>query len=497
MEKCKFCQAELEEMTVCPSCGKDNAEEAVVAEETAVEETAISETEAAAETSGEVADIKPGKKSSPALVAALIIVILALAALMVGLVVSGMKESPIGAPAADQQMADPTVGITDGTTASVPEATSPEGDGDPTSPQCKGTYSAPNDEVLAAKDTVVATAGEFQLTLGELQMYYWQEVSGFLNQYGSYASYYGLDLTQPLDTQMCMVQEGMTWQQYFLFSALNSWHTYQALDAEAELTGYEMPADYAEDLATMPERLDEQATMGGFDSAQSLMTFNVGSGPSIEDYLRFMEIYYHGYNYYNDFYQNVTATPDEIEAMFAEHEEEYAANGLTKETKAVDVRHILIYPEGATSETVRTETFSEEAWAAGKANAQAILDQWLAGDATEESFAALAGEFTQDPGSATTGGLYTDVYEGQMVQNFNDWCFDPARQIGDYGIVETEYGYHIMYYSGEEFLWQQTVEQDVISTKTNDMVNAALEKYPLTVSYDKIMLSLAEAYRVG
>ena len=183
--------------------------------------------------------------------------------------------------------------------------------------------------------------------------------------------------------------------------------------------------------------------------------------------------------------------------MFAEHEDEYAANGLTKETKSVDVRHILIYPEGATSENVRTETFPEEAWTAGEANAQAILDQWLAGEKTEESFAALAGEFSQDPGSAANGGLYTGVYVGQMVQNFNDWCFDPARQVGDYGIVRTEFGFHIMFYSGEEFLWTKTVEQDVISTKTNDMVEAALANHPLVVYYDKIMLSLAEAYRAG
>ena len=38
MKTCKFCQAELaENETVCPSCGKDNAEE-VAAEEAPVEE---------------------------------------------------------------------------------------------------------------------------------------------------------------------------------------------------------------------------------------------------------------------------------------------------------------------------------------------------------------------------------------------------------------------------------------------------------------------------
>ena len=35
-----------------------------------------------------------------------------------------------------------------------------------------------------------------------------------------------------------------------------------------------------------------------------------------------------------------------------------------------------------------------------------------------------------------------------MVSAFNDWCFDSARKAGDTGIVETEYGYHVMYFVG-------------------------------------------------
>ena len=33
-----------------------------------------------------------------------------------------------------------------------------------------------------------------------------------------------------------------------------------------------------------------------------------------------------------------------------------------------------------------------------------------------------------------------------MVTEFNDWIFDEARKPGDTGIIETTYGYHIMYY---------------------------------------------------
>ena len=497
MEKCRSCQAELEEgVTVCPVCGKDNAEApAEQTSEVPAQEGPKAEKPLSAE-------IVPGKKASPALIAAMIILIVALAAAMVALVIGGMDKAALEMkePTAGQVITETVTDDTDPQDTVIQETeppTVPEGNGDPTSVSYKGTYTVSSEDVVANKDTVIATAGDFELTIGQLQIYYWQEVSGFMNQYGYYASSYGLDLTLPLDAQFCPVMEGLTWQQYFLYSALNSWHSYQALDAEAEEQAFPLPQEYVDQLDGLSELLEEQAANAGFDSAQGLMTYNVGSGPDLEDYAEFMEIYYHGYAYFNDFYTNVTASEEEIEEMFALHEEEYAEVGLTKETKTVDVRHILIYPEGATSETIRTETFSEEAWAAGKASAEAILEQWLAGDKTEESFAALAGEHSQDPGSAASGGLYTDVNEGMMVTNFNDWCFDPARQVGDYGIVETEFGYHIMFYSGETFLWTQTVEQDVISQKTNDMVDAALAKYPLTVYYDRILLSMAEAFRVN
>ena len=114
-----------------------------------------------------------------------------------------------------------------------------------------------------------------------------------------------------------------------------------------------------------------------------------------------------------------------------------------------DVRHILVAPEGGTYDSnTGATTYSDEEMAAAKATAEELLAQWQAGEATEESFAALANEKSAD-GDGTTGGLYTDIYPGQMVTNFNDWCFADGRKTGDTGIVETEYGYHIMFYSAD------------------------------------------------
>ena len=108
----------------------------------------------------------------------------------------------------------------------------------------------------------------------------------------------------------------------------------------------------------------------------------------------------------------------------------------------VDVRHILIMPEEA-----EDGTSDEAAWAAAKAKAEEILNEYLAGEMTEEAFSVLAQEHSED-GNASLGGIYENVYKGQMVSEFENWCFDETRQEGDTGIVETEFGYHIMYFCG-------------------------------------------------
>ena len=103
------------------------------------------------------------------------------------------------------------------------------------------------------------------------------------------------------------------------------------------------------------------------------------------------------------------------------------------------MRHILIQPEEGSD--------IPDAEAAQK-KAEEIYALFLA-EPTEEKFATLAGEYSDDPGSVDNGGLYEDVAPGRMVAEFNDWCFDASRQPGDHGIVQTSYGSHIMYFVGE------------------------------------------------
>ncbi|MDY4221459.1 MAG: peptidylprolyl isomerase [Candidatus Faecousia sp.] len=138
------------------------------------------------------------------------------------------------------------------------------------------------------------------------------------------------------------------------------------------------------------------------------------------------------------------------------------------ETELVNVRHILIGFEGEAQED---GTYSDEVKEAARTSAEEVLNEWKSGDATEESFAALAEAKSTDTGSNTNGGLYENVYPGQMVAAFNDWCFDADRKSGDTGIVETNYGYHVMYFVGSA---GQTYREYQI---VNDLTNADMESW--------------------
>ena len=148
-----------------------------------------------------------------------------------------------------------------------------------------------------------------------------------------------------------------------------------------------------------------------------------------------------------------------------------------------NVRHILSAFKGGTTDENGNKTYSVAEKEAAKIAAEEIYAAWQAGEATEESFAALANEKSDD-GDGTTGGLYTDVTPGYMVENFNNWIFDTARQVGDTEIIETEYGYHIMYYVGAS---EQTYRDSMIeSTLRNVDLNAWLDELVADVTVEAV-----------
>lgn len=148
------------------------------------------------------------------------------------------------------------------------------------------------------------------------------------------------------------------------------------------------------------------------------------------------------------------------------------------ESTTKSVRHILISVEDATDEAAKK---------AAKAKADKLLADWAAGEATEQSFAALVHDNTDDQGSKETGGLYENFGRGEMVESFENWSYDEARKPGDTGVVETDYGYHVMYFVGHgETAWKKTAESSFVSDEYSKQYTAFAEKYIVTVNDKKI-----------
>lgn len=83
------------------------------------------------------------------------------------------------------------------------------------------------------------------------------------------------------------------------------------------------------------------------------------------------------------------------------------------------------------------------------------------------NFTELVSKYTEDPGSKTTGGLYENFLEAEMVKEFGSFCATQA--IGKIGIVKTDFGFHII----------EVLERDAT-------------KFPLLVSVSKIFKASIE-----
>ena len=111
--------------------------------------------------------------------------------------------------------------------------------------------------------------------------------------------------------------------------------------------------------------------------------------------------------------------------------------------------------------------------------AQDILEEYLKGDRTADSFEALQKEYSEDSRD-NDGNLYYTVYEdtkkGQMLEEFENWALADGRKEGDVGIVETSYGYHVMYFvKTATTTWKDTVATSLASSALSDYQQEIIE----------------------
>lgn len=117
-----------------------------------------------------------------------------------------------------------------------------------------------------------------------------------------------------------------------------------------------------------------------------------------------------------------------------------------------------------------------------KAKAEELLGQWKKDGATEDAFAALAKANSEEESTKENGGLYENIADGSMTDTFNTWCFDAARKAGDTTIVQSDTGYHVIYYVGEgRRQWQENVKSAMVAQKTDELCREYAETWTVTI----------------
>lgn len=413
----------------------------------------------------------------------------------------------------------------------------------------------------------------------EVNYYYATSYYDFTNQYGSYASLFGLDTSNgpfSLRRQTCGMMEDGTWRDYFLQGAYNSIAQIQGLLSYAKAEGITLDEDELASLEQQMDALEASAQGYGYSSVNTFLSGNYGTGVTgrlvrginldgalaakayshYADSLSYsdeeMESYYASLEGSADYYEYTAytvvaetvagedgaAAPTEqtlleahmsAEAVMTSYLDDPDTEDISERLSAavegatdqivtlsasrtvatglnsvyaewlkdsarksgditvvdnadgtgtivvafighddnhyplVSVRHILVEAEAG-----EDGTWSDKELLIAKNRAEEILAEWESGDRTEESFAALAEQYSTDEGSNTNGGLYEDIAKGQMVEEFDAFCFG-GHKPGDvavvYGSNSNYAGYHIIYFVSEGELYSNVIARNALSSE--------------------------------
>ncbi|MDO3412903.1 peptidylprolyl isomerase [Saccharibacillus sp. CPCC 101409] len=152
-------------------------------------------------------------------------------------------------------------------------------------------------------------------------------------------------------------------------------------------------------------------------------------------------------------YMSGQVTDEEVQKEYDSNKEAYVT---------ADVRHILI---GLTDAEGKERTDAE---------AKKLADEVKAKLDKGEDFAALAKEYSEDPGSAENGGLYEDQPVSNWVEEFKKATLE--QKVGVVGDpVKTEYGYHIIKVEKRNDTLNDEVKESVRSALASTKLNEFME----------------------
>jgi hypothetical protein len=376
---------------------------------------------------------------------------------------------------------------------------------------------------LATHETYVTINGE-DITKVEFDYNYNTVVNNYVSQYGTYLSYFGLDVSEDFSTQM--YTDDLSWKDYFEEMTVDNMKSTKALKAEADAAGYEF--DATDEIAEFQEAAKEAASSAGV-STNKYVKQVYGQYATVNRLKNFVAETARVNAYYQEISEGMKASDEEIEAYYEENKADYdsvdyyvatfsaeitseeptdeetaaameearvlaeaAVETLTQDgdiqtnVKQSDAEYVisdwLFDDERQEGDTTVIEDSSNNQYYAlsfvqryldttptatvrvlmtQDMDGQDILDEWEAGEATEDSFAELCNEYSADSGNVADGGLMENITWDSVSSDIAEWIFENGRESGDTTYITTDEGYtYVMYYVSQgEPEWKADVAE--------------------------------------
>ena len=284
---------------------------------------------------------------------------------------------------------------------------------------------------LATHETYVVVNGE-AVNKVEFDYQYNLTKNNYITQYGSYLTYFGLDTSKDLSTQM--YSDTLTWQDYFEQNAVESLKQNKALMAEAKAAGFTY--DTTDEYNTFKETIKTSAAAAGVSDKEYVRSIygSYATMGRIEEYVKNDMVMN---AYYQKLQEDNAPSDDEIQSYYEENKATYdsvdyrlttiEADLPTEPTKLADpVEETAADTTGTTDGTAATDSTQDTAYQPSDAEiAKAMEDAKVLADDAEQTV-------------AKDGEAHENEKKSSVNYLISDWLFDDARKAGDTTVITND-----------------------------------------------------------
>lgn len=307
---------------------------------------------------------------------------------------------------------------------------------------------------LATHETYVVINGE-EVNKVEFDYVYNTSKNNYITQYGSYLSYFGLDTSKDLSTQM--YSETLTWQDYFEQNAVESLKQNKALMAEAKAAGFTY--DTTDEYNTFKETIKTSAAAAGVSDKEYVRSIygSYATMGRIEEYVKNDMVMN---AYYQKLQEDNAPSDDEIQSYYEENKATYdsvdyrlttiEADLPTEPTELADpVEETAADTTGTTDGTAATDSTQDTAYQPSDAEiAKAMEDARVLADDAEQTV-------------AKDGEAHENEKKSSVNYLISDWLFDDARKAGDTTVITNDNSHCYYVVAFEKRYLDETPSADV------------------------------------